>query len=171
MYHETQFRKKVKRIRNDNGGEFTSSFVSEYYASEGIILKASCAYTPRQNGVVERKHHHLLEVTRALRFEVMLPIKFWGECILTTTYIINRSPSKVIRHKIPFEILFKQKPDYEHMKAFGCLAYFRNTETKGGKFEVRGRHGVFVGYLQDKKAIVFMILKKTSCGFQGRQIF
>ncbi|KAI3736523.1 hypothetical protein L2E82_26344 [Cichorium intybus] len=143
---KTQFGKKVKRVRSDNGGEFTSSYMNDFYASEGIILETSCVHTPQQNGVVERKHRHLLEVARALRFEAMLPIKFWGECVLTAAYIINRLPSKVIGFRTPFEILFKQKPDYESMRVFGCRAYSRNTETKGDKFEMKGRPGAFIGY-------------------------
>ncbi|KAD3336106.1 hypothetical protein E3N88_31625 [Mikania micrantha] len=32
------------------------------------------------------------------------------------------------------------------MRVFGRLAYFRNTDTKGDKFEWRGKPGVFLGY-------------------------
>ncbi|KAJ0845012.1 putative RNA-directed DNA polymerase [Helianthus annuus] len=32
------------------------------------------------------------------------------------------------------------------MRVFGCLAYYKNTETKGEKLEVRGRPGIFLGY-------------------------
>lgn len=88
----------------------------------------------------------MLETVRALRFEAKLPTKFWGECVLTTTHIINRIPSKAINNKTPYEILFKQKPNYDEMRIFGCLAYYRNTETKGDKFEERGSLGLFLGY-------------------------
>lgn len=37
------------------------------------------------------------------------------------------------------------------MKVFGCLTYHRNTATNGDKFEVRGRPGVFLGYLSGTK--------------------
>lgn len=85
--------------------------MNELYASEGIILETSYAHTPQQNDVVERNHRHMLEVSRALRFESKLPIKFWEEYILIATYIINRLPSKVNRSKKPFEILFQKKPE------------------------------------------------------------
>lgn len=96
-----------------------------FYATEGILLETSYIKMPQQNGVVERKHRHLLEVARSLRLEAMFPIKFWGECILTTTYIINRLPSKVIGYKTPFDLLFNQKPNNTHIKVFGCLVYTR----------------------------------------------
>ncbi|KAJ9561853.1 LOW QUALITY PROTEIN: hypothetical protein OSB04_007013 [Centaurea solstitialis] len=122
-----------------------------FYGEKGILLETTCPHTPQQNGVVERKHRHLLETARALRFEANLPKVFWGECVLTAAYIINRLPSKVIRNKTPYEIIFQQRPDYEHMKVFGCLAYFRSNETKGDKFEAKGRPGVFLGYPQGTK--------------------
>uniref|UniRef100_A0A251TBB6 Putative ribonuclease H-like domain, Reverse transcriptase, RNA-dependent DNA polymerase n=1 Tax=Helianthus annuus TaxID=4232 RepID=A0A251TBB6_HELAN len=101
--------------------------------------------------VFERKHRHLLDTARALRFEEKLPKRFWGECVLTAAYIINRLPSKTIGDKTPYEILHNQKPEYDHMKVFGCLTYFWSIETKGDKFEVRGRLGIFLGYPQGTK--------------------
>ncbi|KAL9996374.1 putative RNA-directed DNA polymerase [Helianthus debilis subsp. tardiflorus] len=143
---QIQFGKNIKRIRCDNGGEFTSNRMLDFYTKEGIVFETTCPHTSQQNGVVERKHRHLLETARALKFEANLPTKFWGECILTATYIINRLPSDVIENKTPYEILYNRQPEYEHMRVFGCLAYYRNTETNGDKFEPRGRVGVFLGY-------------------------
>ncbi|KAJ0581372.1 putative RNA-directed DNA polymerase [Helianthus annuus] len=143
---KTQFEKNIKRIRCDNGGEFISNQMMKFYAEEGIVLETTCPHTPQQNGVVERKHRHLLETARALKFEANHPKGFWGECILTATYIINRLPSRVIKNKTPYEMLHGEKPNYDHMRVMGCLAYYRSIETNGDKFEIRGRPGVFMGY-------------------------
>ncbi|KAJ0860142.1 putative RNA-directed DNA polymerase [Helianthus annuus] len=148
---KTQFDKIIKRIRSDNGGEFTSNKMLDFYAKEGIILETTCPHTPQQNGVVERKHRHLLETARALKFEANLPTRFWGECILTAAYLINHLPSDVIGNKTPFEMLHNEEPDYDFLRVFGCLAYYKSTETKGDKFELRGRPGVFLGYPRGTK--------------------
>lgn len=50
---KNQFGKCVKRIRCDNGGEFTSNDMLKFYNEQGILLETSCPQTPQQNGVVE----------------------------------------------------------------------------------------------------------------------
>lgn len=74
----TQLGKSVKKIWADNGAEFQSTYMLEYYEEHCIILQRSCPNTPQQNGVVERKHRHILEIARALRFQVGLPIQCGG---------------------------------------------------------------------------------------------
>lgn len=110
---ETQFSAKVKVIRSDNAYELrTGTVSSNFFLSKGIIHHTSCTAIPQQNGVVEKKHKHLLETCRALLFQSHLPKKYWGDCLLTTTYLINRFPSRVLKHKSPDQVLFGKVPDY-----------------------------------------------------------
>jgi len=66
---KTQFGKTVRIIRSDNALELgRSSEALNFFTDTGIKHETSCVHTPQQNGVVERKHKHLLEVSRALMF-------------------------------------------------------------------------------------------------------
>ncbi|XP_019235589.1 PREDICTED: uncharacterized protein LOC109215923 [Nicotiana attenuata] len=78
---ETQFEATVKIVRSDNGTEFFNSQCNTLFDSLGIIHQSSCPYTPQQNGMVERKHRHILEVARALKFQSSIPKRFWGDCL------------------------------------------------------------------------------------------
>jgi hypothetical protein len=66
---KTQFQKDIKILRANNDSEFLS--ILSY-----LDFQHSCPYTPQQNGVVECKHRHLLNIGRALQFQVNLPLKF-----------------------------------------------------------------------------------------------
>ena len=69
-----QFETHVKIVRSDNGTEFKCML--DYFDTHGIIFQTSCVGTPQQNGRVERKHQHILNVGCALMFQGNLPITF-----------------------------------------------------------------------------------------------
>ena len=46
---------KIRRLRTDNGGEFTSDDFFSFCRQLGIRRQLSCAETPQQNGVTKRK--------------------------------------------------------------------------------------------------------------------
>ncbi|XP_026429105.1 uncharacterized protein LOC113325087 [Papaver somniferum] len=72
---KTQFDRHVKKDRSDNGTEFRP--LIPFFSEQGIEFQTSCVDTPQQNGRVERKHRHILNVERALRFQANLPLRFW----------------------------------------------------------------------------------------------
>ncbi|KAI9181123.1 hypothetical protein LWI28_011688 [Acer negundo] len=148
-YVFTQFESQIKIFRSDNGGEFIS--LRSFFYDHGVIFQHSCVYTPQQNGVVERKHRHILQVARALKFQARLPSQFWGECALTAVHIINRLPSPVLSFKTPFELLYSKPPSFSHLRVFGCLAYATNVHPSH-KFDYRSVPSVFIGYPIGQKA-------------------
>jgi hypothetical protein len=156
---KTQFSLSVKTVRSDNAPELLSNNMQDYFSSNGIIHQTICVNTPQQNEIAERKHRHLLEVARSLRFQAGLPKSFWGECILTATYLINRLPTHVLNGKTPYETLFNKRPSFLHLRVFGCLCYAHSSSND--KFEPRARKYIFVGYPQGKKGYRLYDLNKN----------
>nr|GEZ06230.1 hypothetical protein [Tanacetum cinerariifolium] len=60
-----------------------------------ILHQTSVARTPKQNGVVERRNHTLIEAARTILSAAKVPLFFWAEAIATTCFTQNRSLSFV----------------------------------------------------------------------------
>ena len=148
----TQFKTCVKTIHSDNGGEFLSTRFKTILNSYGIIHHRSCPYTPQQNGIVERKHRHLLDTACSLMFQASLPSPFWGHAILMATSIINRLSSSLLSWKTPFEILYQKPPTYDLLKVFGCLCFATITQPHKDKFSPRATRCIFLGLSLGQKA-------------------
>ena len=74
---------------------FPSCFVFLWHYSS-----PTCPATSQQNGRVERKLHHILDIVRALLLSAEVPALFWGEVALYVVHAINRIPSPVIQIKL-----------------------------------------------------------------------
>ena len=56
---ENQIERKVKRLRDDHGGEYISNEFSQFCAEHGIIHEVTPPYSPQSNGMAGRKYRHL----------------------------------------------------------------------------------------------------------------
>ncbi|RVW90294.1 Retrovirus-related Pol polyprotein from transposon RE1 [Vitis vinifera] len=66
----------------DNAREYFSAPFTSFMSQHGIIHQSSCAHTPQQNGVAERKNRHL---ESAIPIRIFLPsegkvLPFWAGC-------------------------------------------------------------------------------------------
>lgn len=156
---KTQFQKQIKRVRYDNGTEFFNKECNELFREQGIVHESSCPYTPQQNGVAERKHRHILEVSRVLRFHGHIPIRFWGECVLTAVYLINRLPTAVLKGHTPYEAFHKVKAKLDHLKTLGCFCYATRM-LKADKFSPRADACIFLGYSVTQKGYILYNLSQ-----------
>ncbi|XP_074283722.1 uncharacterized protein LOC141608081 [Silene latifolia] len=91
--------------------------------SWGVNRELTAPYTPEQNGVAERKNRTVVEMARSMLRGRSLPNDLWGEAVSTAVYILNISPSRAIQDRIPYEIWKGRRPNVEHLRVFGCIAY------------------------------------------------
>jgi hypothetical protein len=157
---EKQFNCHVKTARTDNGPEF---LMPQFYASKGIVHQTSCVETPQQNGRVERKHQHILNVGRALLFQSKLPRQFWSYAVLQATYIINRIPSPILQNQSPYFLRFQKDPDLHDLRVFGSLCYATTLSNHRSKFDSRARKSVYLGHKQGVKGVVLLTLLNQTC--------
>lgn len=109
---------------------------------------------------MERKHKYILDTARALKFQANLSKRYWGECVQTAIYIINRLPSKVLSGRSPYELLHKIKLSLSHLRVFGCLCYSTNL-VKEDNFVPRAKKAVLLGYSSTQKGYVLLDLENN----------
>ena len=107
---ETEKGVKVKTLRSDRGGEFTSEEFSKHCLEYGIKRQLTTPYSPQQNGVVERKNRTVMSMVRAMLKANDSPRELWGEAISTAIYILNQSSTKALQGKSPNEVWKGKKP-------------------------------------------------------------
>lgn len=170
-YVQNQFQTTVKTVRTDNRTEFFNTHVNSLFNTLGIVHQHSFVYTPQQNGRVERKYRHLLSVARALRFKASLPIHLWSDCLLTATYLINRTPSSLLQNKTPFELLYNKLPEYSHLKVLGCLCFSSTLSKRQDKFFPRAYKCIFLGYPHNQKGYRLLHLDSNTIFISREVIF
>eukprot|EP00253_Pinus_taeda_P026485 PITA_26485 len=98
---EKQSRHQILKLRTDNGGEYVKNTFINFCTENGIQMQHTVPYTPQQNGVAERKNRTLKEMANCMLQSKGLSISFWAEAINCANYIINRTPTKVLKNITP----------------------------------------------------------------------
>jgi histone deacetylase 1/2 len=117
QYVERKFDRKIITMQTDWGGEYEK--LNGFFQKVGITHHVSCPHAHQQNGSAERKHRHIVEVGLALLANASMPLKLWDEAFLTTTFLINLLPSKVLDFDTPTERLLNITPNYNALRTFG----------------------------------------------------
>lgn len=125
---------------------------------------------PQKNGVVKHKHQHILNVARSLFFQSHIPKNFWHLSIAHVVHIINRLPSSLLNNNTLYYFLFKNHPDYDNFKSFGCFAYASALQHNRRKFDPRSKGCVFPRYKEGTKCYLLFDLA-TNTFFVSRNVF
>jgi hypothetical protein len=149
---ENLAKRKIKVLRSDNGGEYTSKDFSDFCIEAGIKREYTVPYNPHQNGVAERNNKTIIEATKAMIHDQSLPMIMWAKASMTAVYVQNRSPHQILKNMTPEESFTEVKPEVGHFRIFGCPVYFHVPKEKRSKLDPSGKKGTFVGYSESSKA-------------------
>lgn len=64
-----------------------------------------------------------------------LPKTYWAEVVDCVVYLLNRCPTKSVKFKMPLEIWDSIKPNFSHVKVFGCITYEHSSEQRRKKLD------------------------------------
>ena len=106
----------IKCLRTDRGGEYNSIAFKEFCKAHGIKRQLAIAFTPQQNGVVERKNRTIMNMVRTALLEKEVPKVFWPDAMQGVNHILNRSPTLIVKDMTPEEAWSERKPSVEHFR-------------------------------------------------------
>ncbi|PRQ23286.1 putative RNA-directed DNA polymerase [Rosa chinensis] len=143
-YIEKQSGRKIKVLRTDRGQEYI--VCDDFLKKNGIKHQLTARYTPQQNGVAERKNRTIMDMVRCMLKFKGLPKYFWAEAVSCAVYILNRSPSRSIDGSTPYEVWSGHKPNIQHMRVFGCIAFAHVPDHIRKKLDDKADKCIFIGY-------------------------
>ena len=138
--------KRIRVYATDNGTEFINNKFKTYLINHGISHQLSPTYTPESNGLAERINRTILNKVRALLFNANLPSSFWGEAVITATYLYNRTPHAKINYKTPFEVKYNKKPNITNIRTFGSLCFYKLKNNKVKKLDAKADKAILLGF-------------------------
>ena len=101
---------KIKVLRTDRGGEYLSNEFAAHLEAQGTERVLTIHDTPQQNGVAECLNGILAEKVRALLYDSGLPGFLWEEAVNHATWLKNRTSTKALDGKTPFEAVHGEAP-------------------------------------------------------------
>jgi hypothetical protein len=158
----TQSRKevKVRRIKTDKGGEYTSNQFKEYLMKEGTIDEKVPTNSSRVNGRSERLNLTIMNPARTILFASNLHPKFWPYAVVYANYVRNLLNKKNTNYS-RYKAIFNREPSIRMLAKFGCFVMYCNTDPKRKKLDKRALKGIFVGVTEAENAFLIYDLEAS----------
>ena len=146
---ELQLGIQIKAVQSDWGGEFRA--LTKLFQEKGVLHRITCPHTHHQNGSVERKHRHIVEIGLTMLAHANLPLSYWDHAFLTATFLINRTPTTLLANHSPYFKLYNKSFDFKMLKVFGCACYPFLRPYTNVKLAFRSKECIFLGYSSSHK--------------------
>ncbi|PIL29084.1 hypothetical protein GSI_09132 [Ganoderma sinense ZZ0214-1] len=145
-YVETQYGAKVIKWKSDSGGELKSHAFTNMLKDKGIEIIPSAPHIHQQNGRAERIIRTLMDKSEAMRHDACIPQSWWEFSFEHAAHLHNRTPTRRLEWRTPYELLNGTKPDISHLRVFGCGAYvFLPPEVRKNKLSPKSELMIYLG--------------------------
>ena len=139
-------------IGMDGGGEFTSMAFKKYLDDNGIRAELTVPYTPQEDGISEVGNRIIVGRANSMMQHAGSPRSYWAEAAVTAMQLSNASLARGNRGaKTPHEMWTGNKPEVQHQKIWGCVAYTKELKPDNKKWDAHANCCMFVGYTQSTK--------------------
>ena len=133
------------------------SILQGFYRNTTLLPNTQClAHHPKMVWL-KKWNRTIKDMVRSMVSNFNLLLFLWSEAIKTTTYLLNRVPTKAIP-KTPFELWKSWKPSVRHAHVWGCLAKVRVYNPQEKKLDSRIVSRYFIGYVKKSKEYKFYYL-------------
>lgn len=84
---------------------------TKFLTKLGISSRLTCPHTSHQNGTLERKHIHIIEMCLTLMSHASIPLQYWEHSFATSFHVINTFTFRgLIKFQSPYHALFHKLP-------------------------------------------------------------
>ncbi|RVW66752.1 Retrovirus-related Pol polyprotein from transposon RE1 [Vitis vinifera] len=91
---EVEVDKRIRCLRTDNGGEYTSDEFFYFLRECRVRHQFTCANTPQQKQRSRKKEQAPSRNCRSMLHAKNVPRRFWAEAMKTVAFVINRLPQQ-----------------------------------------------------------------------------
>lgn len=141
---ENHLRARVKFLNTDRGGEYLSEEFKTHLEQRGIEYKLSIHDTHEQAGVSERLNRTLMEKVRAMLIASGQPRYLWGEAVMHAVWLKNRTSTKALGGRTPFEAATGNIPNLRGVPEWGARVWVHSTTD--GKVGDRAKPARWLGF-------------------------
>ena len=143
-----RFGHTIKFIKTDNKQSLGGRY-QDFLATTRITSERTTPYSPQQNGSAERSGGVLMMKARCIHALTGLPATLWPEVFRVIAYLLNRTPTRLLGWKTPWEANAGKKLNLAHLHVYGYKAYPLKPPAsipRKQRLEPRAHIGFLVGY-------------------------
>ena len=132
-------------------------FFFSFLSSIGILHHSTCPHTPQQNEIVELKNYHLIETCILLQ-HYNVALRFCGDVVPTTCFLINHMPSSILNNQASNSIIFSNQTLYlvpPHVMGYVCFVHGLSLSLN--KLFAKAVKYIFLGYWAHLHQLMFSL--------------